>query len=109
MGTVEEGETFFDGLWPEARAVSDPDTELYATFGLERGGVGQLFGPSVWVRGVGALLEGHGIGRPVGDPLMMPGTFLVDGGRVIWSHVAEHAGDHPDYEDVPRILAEGAA
>ncbi len=104
MGTVDEGERFFDGLWKEARAVSDPDKKFYEAFGRGRGGVLDLFGPSVWLRGIGAAIKGHGVGLPVGDPLVMPGSYLVQDDRVLWSHDAQHAGDHPDYEKLPGIL-----
>jgi hypothetical protein len=101
MGSPEEGRRFFDDLWPEARAVSDPEKQLYRAFGLARGGAAALFGPGVWLRGLGSARKGHRIGRPVGDPFMMPGAFLVDeSGRVAWEHAYRHAGDHPDFSSV---------
>ena len=36
---------------------------------------------------------------------MMPGVFLVQGGRVLWSHQYRHAGDHPDLARIPELLA----
>lgn len=92
LASEAEGEEFFAKRWPEARAVSDPHKDLYRAFGLARGSVGQLFGPSVWLSGFKALFKGHGGGRPQGDPLMMSGWFLVTGGAVVWSDVHEHAG-----------------
>lgn len=106
MGTPEEGRRFFDGLWPEARAVSDPEKRLYAAFGLARGGAKALFGPGVWLSGLRSARKGHGIGRPVGDPFMMPGAFVLDpGGRVLWEHRYDHAGDHPDFASLPAEIA----
>jgi hypothetical protein len=106
MGSPSEARDFFDGLWPEARAVSDPDKKIYDAFGLRRGGLGELFGPRIWWRGMRALSKGHGLGRPVGDPLVMPGAFLLRGSEVLWGYRGKDAADHPDWTDIPRILAE---
>ena len=105
MGSPAEGERFFDERWPEARAVSDTERVLYAGFGLERGRFGQLLGPrAVWA-GVRAALRGHGVGRPVGDPMMMPGWFLVHDETVIWQHVHDHAGAPARFDEVTSALA----
>ena len=106
-GTPDEGRAFFERRWPEARGVSDPGLELYRGFGLDRGRAGQLFGPKVLAAGLKAVLGGHGLGRPQGDPFAMSGLFLVvEGERIAWSHPYEHAGDHPDFATLPRTLDE---
>lgn len=104
QGSVDQGCGFFERLWPEARAVSDPERELYDAFGLGRGSLRQMFGPSVWRRGLEAFVKGHRIGLPVGDPWVMPGMVLVRDGRVTWRHTFTHAGDHPRLEDVEAAL-----
>lgn len=91
LGTPAEGDAFFEERWPEARAVSDPNQELYRAFGLGRGRIGQLFGPRVLWAGIKA--RRFGVGKPVGDPLVMSGWFLVQGDRLTWSHVHGHAGE----------------
>ncbi len=96
-GTAEQGAAFFERSWPEARAVSDATKQFYTSFGLSRGTVSQLIGPSALIRGVQAVLKGHGIGRPVGDTLLMPGAFVVHKDRVLWQHEYRHVGDHPDF------------
>jgi hypothetical protein len=100
LGTPEEGETFFKSRWPEARAVSDEDEELYRAFGLGQGTASQLFGPRVFLAGLKAAR--HGVGMPVGNPLRMSGWFLLDRGAVVWSHVHEHAGATRRYEELAR-------
>ena len=105
LGRPEEGEEFFALRWPEARAVSDPDRELYAAFGLARGSAGQLFGPGVIWQGVKAALRGHGVGKPVGDPRQMSGWFLIDEGEVVWSHVHEDAGAERRYDELESAVA----
>jgi hypothetical protein len=32
---------------------------------------------------------------------MMPGCFLVDGPRVLWTHEYAHAADRPDFTSIP--------
>lgn len=79
--------------------ISDPELLLYAAFNIRRGSFWQLFGPSVLMRGIVALLRGkHGIGLPKGDPFQMPGTFLIQGGEVLAAYPYRHAGERPDYE-----------
>lgn len=104
MGSPEEGERFFAERWPEARAVSDEAKTLYAAFGLARGTLGQLLGPRAFAAGVKAFFGGHGIGRPVGDPLMMSGWFVVRDGGVVWEHVHEHAGDGARFEELAGLV-----
>ena len=98
QGDAEQASAFFSRAWPEARAVCDPDQRLYAAFGLGRGSAGQLLGPAVWAAGLRALRRGARLGRPVGDPRVMSGAFLVRGEAVLWSHTYAHAGDHPDFD-----------
>lgn len=103
QGSIDDGNAFFAKLWPDARAISDTPLAFYKAFGIERGGLKQMFGADVWACGVRATLKGQRIGRPVGDPWIMPGAFLVDrAGAVVWQHDFAHAGDHPDWDLVPR-------
>lgn len=83
---------------PDVAHIADPDRTLYQAFELERGRLGQLFGWRVWIRGIRAgLINRHGVGRPSGDPLQMPGAFLVHKGRVIRAYRHRDAADRPDY------------
>ncbi len=99
-GTADQGAAFFGRSWPEARVVSDANKQFYTAFGLSRGSAAQLFGPGALLRGLQATLKDHGIGRPVGDPLLMPGAFLVQNDQVLWQHAYRHVGDHPDFAPV---------
>ena len=105
LGSTEEGETFFSSRWPGARAVSDPDQQLYKAFGLGKGSAGQLFGPKVFLAGLQAFLGGHGVGKPVGNPMVMSGWFLVHGGEVCWQHVHEHGGAPRRYDELRGAMA----
>lgn len=80
-----------------AHWFSDPDRLGYRALELRRGGVWQLFGPSVFLRGLVATLRGHRVGRLDGDGFQMPGAFVLHRGRVIRSFRAPTAAAQPDY------------
>jgi peroxiredoxin len=101
MGTVEEGRTFFEQHWPEARAVADEAKAFYTAFGVRRATFGQMFGIQVWTCRLRALSKGNFVGRAVGDPWIMPGAFLVHASDVLWSHLFQHQGDRPDWRTIP--------
>jgi hypothetical protein len=101
QGTIEEGQTFFAQYWPDARAVADDPKKFYTALGLRRATFGQMFGFQVWTCRLRALSKGNFIGKAVGDPWIMPGTFLVHGGDVLWHHRFMHQGDHPDWSKIP--------
>ncbi len=103
LGTLEQGATFFEDLAPAARAVSDPEQRLYLAFGVPRASALQLLDPRVWACGMRAFGGGHKPGKPIGDPLVMPGLFLVEGGRVTWEFVPEHMGGLPPVDRIPRL------
>ena len=77
--------------------ISDPDRTLYASLGLQRGRLRQLFGLKVWLRGIAASLKGHRVGKLMGDGFQMPGVFLIDNGRVAKAFRHATAADRPDY------------
>lgn len=109
LGTPADGEAFFGQHDPEARTVADGPGNLYRAFGIKRGSVGQLFSPKVIACGLRASRKGHGAGRPIGDPWMLPGMFVVEGDQILWSHEAKHAADHPDFARIPEAVGAPAA
>ena len=103
QGGREDGAAFFRKLWPEATAVADLPRNFYDAFDIQRGGMKEMFGREVWACGVRAARKGHLIGKPKGDPWVMPGLFLVQGAQILWQHDFAHAGDHPDFAALPRL------
>ncbi|MFT5732735.1 MAG: hypothetical protein ACJA2W_000035 [Planctomycetota bacterium] len=104
MGSPAEGTSFLSSRWPSALAISDPDRVLFQAFDLGRASVGQVFGLRVWKEAL--KVARFGVGKPVGDPLALGGTFLVQGSRLLASDVAEHAGYVPDYEGLAAMARE---
>jgi hypothetical protein len=64
-----------------------------------------LLRPSLWQAERRARAKGLESGERSGDIWRMPGVFLVVGARVIWSHEFRHAGDHPDWDRIPSLVA----
>ena len=106
-GSPLEGKVLLREHWAEARAIADPDAELYEAFGVGRGGLVKMFGPGVWAGRSRAAAKGHTNGARSGDVFRMPGAFLVRGDEVVWAHEYGHAADHPDWETI-RALADEA-
>jgi hypothetical protein len=102
LASVEANRQFFADRWADARVVADPDKVVFEGFGRRRGRLMQLFGPAVMVRAIGALFRGYGVGRPQGDPTVMPGVFVVRGADVLWAQDTKHVADHPDFVELGR-------
>lgn len=94
----------------DVHRFSDRDCSLYRVFGLDRGGLRELFGWKVWWRGLRAsVLDGHGVGWPAGDAFQMPGVFLLDRGDLVDSYRAKSIADRPDYIALSRAAPAPAA
>lgn len=102
QGSSAQGRAFFAKYWPGCPAVADLETTFYQGFHLQRGGFKEMFGARVWAAGIRAFLKGHSVGKPIGDPWLMPGLFLYEDGRMAMVHQFKHAGDHPDFKRLPR-------
>lgn len=77
--------------------VCDRDCRLYRAYDLDRGGFGQLFGPSVWWRGFfAAIVHRHGVGKLDGDGFQLPGAFIVRDNQMVHSYRHRTAADRPD-------------
>ena len=103
LASVEANDRFFAEHWPDVPVISDPDKVLFAGLGRRRGSLLQLFGPRVFGEAWRAWRKGHAVGRPAGDPLVMPGVMVVDGAEVLWEHPFRDVGDHPEVARIPRL------
>lgn len=108
MADVKTAESYFERYKIKApEHVSDPDCRFYRSFGLTKGTPRQLFGLQSWIRGFEAgLVEGHGIGRLLGDGFQMPGVFAINQSVIKASFVHKLASDRPVYLD---LVKEGCA
>ena len=104
MSDADFGRRFFGryGL-DDLPQIANPSQTLYKAFGLQRGSLVSLLGPSVWWRGIqAAILSRHGVGPLMGDGFQMPGIFLVFHGHVLRSYRHRTSADRPDYVNFAR-------
>lgn len=93
---------------------ADPGQSLTQALGVRRGAFLSLLGPRNVVRAIPALLAGHGIGYPSGDPMLLSSAFLVSRGRVVAHRHSAYAGERLDFRSLlpraePAPLAPDAA
>jgi peroxiredoxin len=100
MGSMEDGKKMLDRAdLADVPHLSDPNCDLYKSYGLQRGVASQLFGPSVWWRGFqAAILSGYGIGKLNGDGFQLGGSFLVKNGKIHQAFPAKDAADKIPFE-----------
>lgn len=80
-----------------ATRISDPGSVLYRRFQLPLGNIADLLGVQIWVAGFRAFVFGrHGIGKLVGNGFQMPGTVLIENGRVLHVEAGPDASYIPD-------------
>lgn len=79
---------------------SDPDRSLYEAMGLRRVSMRELMSRELFKRGYEACVrERHAMSVPRGDPMQMPGVFLVDRGIIQAAFLHDHPWDRPCYTD----------
>lgn len=77
---------------------SDTDRTLYQAMGLRRASMRELMSTELFKRGLEACVrDRHAMGVPRGDPMQMPGAFILERGLVLASFVHDHPWDRPDY------------
>jgi hypothetical protein len=109
QGSGIELRAFLRRDWPTARAISDPEMNFYAAFGVDRMSPLAMLRPSLWQAERRARERGFESAERSGDVWRMPGVFLVQGASVLWSHEFRHAGDHPDWDRIPALAAAKAS
>lgn len=89
---------------------SDPDRSLYQAMGLRRASMRELMSTELFKRGLEACVQNrHAMGIPRGDPMQMPGVFVLHRGLILSSHVHQHPWDRPDYLALARAARPSAA
>lgn len=79
----------------------------YRAYGLKEGGLKELASFDVLKAGFRAMSQGSVGGRVIGNPRMLPGTFIVSRqGRITWTYYSKHAGDHPEINAIIRAAGE---
>jgi peroxiredoxin len=106
MGTPEESAVFAEKSGLPFPVISDPGRRLYQAFGLKMASALELLSPSVAFKAFAAMVQGHGVGMPVGDIRQLSGVFIIDtAGRIVFSHIAKDPADHPDADTILAALS----
>lgn len=88
--------------WP---ILIDASRQLYAAYGMDRGGLWAIFGPSSWWGYVRLLLRGRKLRRPTGDVHQLGGDVLIDpAGIVQVHHVGRTPVDRPSVESLLDVV-----
>ena len=85
----------------ELECLGDPAKEGYDAVGLERGGVKEIASPKVALGALRAASKGQLPGKPEGDRLLMPATFVIGtDGKVRYAHYNADQSDNPPMDAV---------
>ncbi|MFZ4506168.1 MAG: SelL-related redox protein [Fimbriimonas sp.] len=106
MASVEETAKFREQMASPHLFIADSTQDLYHAFGLGRGNFGQMFNLHTLRRGLEATRAGHKSSRPVGDPWVLGGTFIIGtDGELAWSQLSHDASDNATVVQIAEHLA----
>jgi hypothetical protein len=90
--------------------LADEKRASYKAVGAKMGGVGELLGPKVALKGLTTIARtGQIQGRPVGNVAQLGGAVVIaPGGRVLLEHLADDASDNISPEAL-LVAARGAS
>jgi peroxiredoxin len=105
LGTPEQAEAFRKDFKLDFPLICDPDRALYAAYGLQRTGLVKMASPSLFVKGIKAMVQGGSLGVPQGDIQQLSGVFIIDRKGIIrFAHRAQDPADHPSAEEILSAL-----
>lgn len=105
LGNPDQTEAFRQKMQSPHRFICDPEKALYRHFELPRGGLSQVLSPQVFVRAIGATLQGHRNAHSSADPLQLPGVFIIStDGEVTWQYRSRNAADNAPPDEIERHL-----
>lgn len=86
----------------ELPVLADGQRQSYREAGAKVATLNELLGPRVLAKGIATSRRtGQLQGRTIGHPAQLGGVLLIDtDGTVLWSHLAEDAGDNASPEEI---------
>ena len=110
QGSPRHAQAFKDDHGLEFTLLVDPERQTYKAAGAKMGSVTELLGPQVALRGLRAMARERVVqGRTIGHPAQLGGVLVVTpGGEVVWSHLADNAGDNPSNDVVLKAARKAA-
>jgi len=101
MGSPEEAQDFKPRFSVPFTVIADPQRALYQAFALPRMSPLGFLSPTLALRGLAAMAEGHTMGLPQGDVRQLGGVFIIDTqGRILSGHHARDPAEHPEVDDI---------
>jgi len=104
-GTIIQGIQFKKKYDISMEILVDPFLESYRLFKLKKSILASI-GPRTWKSYWKALRAGFGLASgKKGSPWQMGGVIIIDAkGKLIFQHISQVAGDHPDPADIMNHL-----
>ncbi|HEY2436441.1 MAG TPA: AhpC/TSA family protein [Solirubrobacteraceae bacterium] len=95
----------------ELPVLADERRESYRAAGAKMATMGELLGPGVVAKGIlTSARTGRLQTRTVGHPAQLGGAMVIaPGGRILWSHMSDDAGDNAEPEEILAVLRDAAA
>ena len=108
MGSPRQAEAFRERFQIRFPIICDTDRQLYRAYHLKRMGFFSLFSPSLALKGLSAMSQGHLMGIPEGDIHQLSGVFVIDAsGRIRFRYHSKDPSDLPPMADL--LSAVGAS
>ena len=105
MGCTAQTQEFIQRFEVDFPMISDPDRHLYREFAIERMSPLGFFSPSMMLRGIAAMAQGHTMGLPEGDVRQLPGVVIIDReGYIQYRYESDGPADHPSAEELVEVL-----
>ena len=111
QGTPKHARAFQEDHGLDFTLLVDPDRKTYEAAGAKVASVTDLLGPRVALKGLKAVAGERVVqGRTIGHPAQLGGVLVVaPGGEVVWSHLANDAGDNPPNDEVLEAARKAAS
>ncbi len=96
MGSVVQAKAFTQRFEVTFPMICDPDQHLYREFAIERMSPLGFISPTMALRGIAAMAQGHTMGLPEGDVRQLPGVVIIDSEGIIrYRYESSGPADHP--------------
>lgn len=100
QGSKNLTDHYWKKLDQSAQVVYDTNQAIAKSFGLKEGTLAQLLGPAPMFCALKAMVKGQMPQIYGGNVYMMPGVFVYRNATMVYKHIATHAGDFPDFENM---------
>ena len=107
MGSVVQANAFTQRFEVTFPMICDPDQHIYRDFAIERMSPLGFLSPTMALRGIAAMAQGHTMGLPEGDVRQLPGVVIIDReGKIQYRYESSGPADHPSPQTLIAALQE---